>query len=76
MRRDGAAARAAPGQARQRHPGTAARAAASAALLALLLLLALCAPAGASGKVIELADDNFDTLTWTGAWFVDIYAPW
>jgi hypothetical protein len=40
----------------------------------LLLLLACCA--GTAGKVVELRDDNFDSLTRSGAWFVDIYAPW
>ncbi|KIZ06106.1 thioredoxin-related transmembrane protein 1 [Monoraphidium neglectum] len=29
-----------------------------------------------AGKVVELRDDNFDSLTRSGAWFVDIYAPW
>jgi hypothetical protein len=44
-------------------------------LLALLLLL-LGAAALADAKVIELSDENFDSLTKKGVWLVDIYAPW
>ncbi|KAI8474133.1 MAG: thioredoxin-like protein [Monoraphidium minutum] len=44
--------------------------------LALLLLLLGVAAGGATGKVVELGDDNFDSLTRSGVWFVDIYAPW
>jgi hypothetical protein len=60
------------------------RAVAPAAAVALLLLLpAMLLPGAAAaaarlgqGEVIELRDDNFDSLTMKGIWLVDIYAPW
>lgn len=65
----------------RRAPGSAA--AHARLLLPLLLLAAGAAGAtgtagatGAAGSVVELRDDNFDDLTRTGAWFVDMYAPW
>jgi hypothetical protein len=43
--------------------------------LALVLAALLCC-GGAAARVIELRDDNFDKLTKSGVWLVDIYAPW
>ncbi len=30
----------------------------------------------AFGKVVVLDDENFDTLTASGTWLIDVYAPW
>lgn len=40
------------------------------------MLLFSCLVTTAFSKVVELRDDNFDSLTRKGVWFVDIYAPW
>jgi hypothetical protein len=59
------------GGARRRRPG-------GSLLLRALLAAAvvLAGASGAGGHVVELGDENFDSLTRSGAWFVDIYAPW
>jgi thiol-disulfide isomerase/thioredoxin len=45
-------------------------------LLALALCLLASSLPACSASVVELTADNFDTLTASGDWLVEFYAPW